>query len=196
MTTVLALSILAVLVLACGDGDSRNSGGEAVAPADPTQDGPNEGATTAQPPTPGNEAGGANVGGSGEAVLTIGDESWTFDGPYCALGPEATQNDRVSFSSGAFAEIEGHRVQLDATVQDPEEDGRLEGDGVIYSVSLNDVEDFQNPVIAWSSLGGLLGPSETVFEIDGKNASVEAVFDNELTEEIEEIPGSLVITCP
>jgi hypothetical protein len=199
------LSIAPLLGLACGGDDSSDASGN-TAPTTDADSSNSSDATANDSDSTANDSdsssdddqgnGSANAAGSGQATLTIGDDSWTFDGPYCAFGTEETQNDRVSFSSGAFGEVEGHRAQLDASIQDPQEQGRYEGDGVIYSVSLNDVEDFENPVVGWSSISGLAGASDTVFNVDGKHVTVEASFDNELTDDLEGVSGTLDLTCP
>jgi hypothetical protein len=119
-----------------------------------------------------------------------------FDGVYCFFGPQETRNDRVSFSSGAFGEVDGKRVQLDASIQDTQQQGRYEGDGVIHSVTLNDVQDFENPSIGWEAASGFVGASQIAFTIDGKSVSVEADFDDNTTDAIEALPGTLAMTCP
>jgi hypothetical protein len=65
-------------------------------------------------------------------------------------------------------------------------------------VTLDDVEDFQNPSVSWSAnTFELFGGSVPELEIDGKNVTINAVFDDGLTEdEMEAIPGTLVANCP
>lgn len=129
----------------------------------------------------------------GEATLTVGDQVYTFDNYYCRRGIENTQNDSVPFSSGAFGEVDGNRAQLDASVHDSSGEDRMEGDGVSSNVTFNDVDDFENPVVDWSS-GGPLG-GDVVLEFDGNTVFVETTFDNGLTDDFEEIPGTLEATC-
>jgi hypothetical protein len=133
--------------------------------------------------------------GGGSATLTVGDQTWTFDNYYCAFGPEQTQNDRVSFSSGAFGTHEGVRTQLDASIQDTDKQGRYEGEGTIQSVTLNDIEDFENPSVALGAESGFLGSPDFVILVDGDKVMVEASFDDNTTDEIESIPGTLEATC-
>ena len=179
------------MAVACSGSDSGNSGDSTNAVPDTSGQGEN-----ASPADDSGDQGAATAGGSGQAILTVGDNTWTFDGPYCAFGTDQTQNERVSFSGGAFGKVEGHRAQLDATIQDPQKQGRYEGDGIIYSVSLNDVEDFENPVVGWSSVRGLVGSADTEFTIDGKHVTVSGAFDNELTDKVESVSGTLDLTCP
>ena len=133
--------------------------------------------------------------GAGSATLTVGDQTWTFDNYYCRLGPENTGNDRVSLSSGALGTHEGVRTPLDASIQDKDEQGRMEGDGTIQSITLNDVEDFENPNVALAAESGFVGGPEFVVQVDGDTATVSASFDDGTTDEIEAIPGTLEAMC-
>jgi len=130
--------------------------------------------------------------------LTVGDDSWSFDDVFCAFSPEEARNDRVSFTLAAFGETaEGVRIQLDATIQDPDEEGRYKGQGVIFSVSLDDVEDFENPALGWLLLTGFFSEVDPVILVDGKTVTVDTIFDDALTDDVsEEVPGTLRGTCP
>jgi hypothetical protein len=197
---MILVSLAGAALSACG-GDDSGSNGSQPAQAVPTVniDGGAPASSSPQStgaaPSTGQTGGGVPAGG-GQATLTVGDQSWTFEGVYCAFGPEQTRNDRVSFSSGAFGEVEGTRVQLDASIQDPQQQGRYEGGGVIHSVTLNDIQDFQNPSIGWEAVSGFGGASEFVFTIDGKSIRVEATFDDSTSDELENLPGTLEMTCP
>lgn len=191
---VLAMLLLVgALAAACSSDDDADTGDSdptatAIEPADDGDadgDGDDDG-----------NSGGAS--GSGNATLTIGDESWSFDDIFCAFSPEESRNDRVSFTLSAFGEtVEGVRMQLDATIQDPDEQGRYEGEGVIHSVSLDDVEDFENPTVSWTALTGFFSVSDSPIQVDGKNVTAEATFDDGRTDDtIEEVAGNLVATCP
>lgn len=181
---IVHLVVLAFVAAACGGDSPAASDG-------PSQD-TVDAATSGGDESTSDDSGGGEFS-RGEATLTIGDQVYTFDNYYCARGVENTQNDSVPFSSGAFGEVDGNRSQLDASVYDPSEEDRMEGDGVSSSVSLNDVDDFENPVVDWSS-GGPFG-GDVVIEFDGDTVFVETTFDNGLTDEFEEIPGTLEATC-
>ena len=188
---------VALLLAACGGDDSDN--GQGLPPqAVPTVRVEGGGPATSTGATTGSDAAPApgGGGGAGQATLTVGDESWMFDGVYCAFGPQQTRNERVSFSSGALGEVDGRRVQLDASIQDTQQQGRYEGDGVIHSVTLNDIQDFQNPSIGWEAVSGFAGASQIAFTIDGKSVNVQADFDDNTTDEIEALPGTLAMICP
>lgn len=185
------LIVLALVLTACG-GDSAGSD-DTVAGTD----GASTETTAAQSDSEseGSSDGAAESGpsGPGSATLTIGDQIYTFDNYYCAEGSENTGNDSVPFSSGAFGEVDDHRAQLDASMYDPEQQNSMDADGVSFSVTLNDIDDFENPLVGWADSFFAEGPPD--FEYDGTTLRVEALFDDELTEEMEEIPGVLEATC-
>lgn len=184
------LIALALVMTACGDSAGSD---DPVAGAD----GASAESTVAQSESGSEESsdGGAESGpqGSGSATLTIGDKVYEFDNYYCAEGIENTRNDSVPFSSGAFGEVEGSRAQLDASMYDPEGRDSMDAEGVKFSVTLNDIDDFENPVVDWTDAFFVDEPP--VFSYDGDTLRIEAMFDDELTEEMEQIPGVLEATC-
>ena len=85
----------------------------------------------------------------------------------------------------------------DASLQDPSERDRLEGDGAIHSVTINDIEDFENPSVGWSSVSGAVAQSSAFTQVSGGRVTAETMSDDELTDEvIEEVAGTLDATCP
>jgi hypothetical protein len=182
-----------VFLWACGGGDSGNNGGGAAdSPATEAADSPDAEPDNTATAKPADTSG----SGSGSATLTIGDESWSFDDIFCAFSPDEARNERVSFTLSAFGKTaEGVRIQLDATIQDPSREGRYDGEDVIKSVTLDDAEDFENPSVQWTSISGF-GTVELDFQVDGKNVTVDAAFDDGRTDEIETIAGALIATCP
>jgi hypothetical protein len=185
------LLLLGVLfVAACsGDDDDDNGGASQV--------------TQTQPPAGddgnGDDSGSGNgaPAGGGQAVLTIGSDSWAFERVYCAFTPEEAGNESISLSAGSFGESpQGVRLQLDVSIYDPDEEGRYEGSGVIHSISLDDIEDFANPSVGWSATSGFFGMGELFIQVDGKQVTAQTTFDDSLTDEIEEVPGTLDLTCP
>ncbi|HUG94067.1 MAG TPA: hypothetical protein VML55_24770, partial [Planctomycetaceae bacterium] len=152
---------------------------------------------TDAPDVGGNGGGGNNPFSGGSAVLTIGDQTWEFDGVFCAFSAEVTQNENVPFSITSFTTSDtGARAQLDASVVDLSGAGEVSGENL--SVTFNDVEDFENPSISWNTNSfEALGGQTPTLNIDGKNVRIEATFDDGLTElDIEAIPGSLEANCP
>ena len=188
------LAAIALALTACGGSDdgeatttvAADSSSATTQPADSPD-------TTAGKETATTSAG--STAGPGSATLTVGDVTYEFDNYYCLAGPDNTGNDRVSLSSGAMGRIDEVRVQLDASIQDPDEEGRMEGEGTIQSVSLNDIEDFENPSVALEAVTGFLGEPDWTIEYDGSTVTVEAEFDDTTTDEIETIPGTLQATC-
>jgi hypothetical protein len=146
-------------------------------------------------------SGGAPPNGEGSATLTIGEETWEFDSFGFAFGHDATQSDLFSFSSNSFGEhSNGARVQMQAEIEDPTSQGRYEGDGVIYTVYITDIEDFMNPSVDWEStsreIPGVMPSGQTVVHIDGNHITAEGLFDDQLTEDVfEQVPGTLDATC-
>ena len=185
------LIVLALVLTACG-GESAGSDDTVVG-----TEGASAETTAAQSESGSEESsdGAAESGptGPGSATLTIGDQVYEFDNYYCAEGAENTRNDSIPFSSGAFGEVEGSRAQLDASMYDSERRDNMEADGVSFSVSLNDIDDFENPVVSWSD--SFFADEPPVFDYDGSTLRIEAVFDDELTDEMEQIPGVLEATC-
>ncbi len=174
------VAVALVLSFACSDSDSNGSADDQ--PVAQTTEAPDD----------------TGVSGSGGATLTIGSESWTVDNLFCAFSPEDAGNDRVSFSMSGFTETAGGvRVQLEATIQDTEEQGRYEGDGVIHIISIDDISDLENPAVGWSATRGAFGDKADIIQVDGKSVTAEATFDNSLTDDvIEETAGTLEGTCP
>ena len=125
----------------------------------------------------------------GRATLTIGDDVWEFDDFVCAFGHENTESDTYSFTTDSRGEVDGVRVQMQATIADDSSTGRVEGSGTSHQISVNDISDFENPSVAWS----LSGPD--AIRIDGYDITAEGTFDDRLTPEREAIPGSLEATC-
>ena len=146
----------------------------------------------------GGTAGTGGTGGApdglGSATLTIGDETWKFDSFDCAFGYDATQTNVYVFSSSAFGEhSNGARVQMQAEIEDDTGGERYEGAGVIYTVYINDIENFENPSVDWQARGPA---AEIVVKIDGDHVTAEGVFDDQLTElEVEQTPGMLDASC-
>ena len=156
---------------------------EPVAEDEPAAE-PTDGAAEAPP----EDSGGGGTGGS--MTLTVGEESWSFEDVFCAFSPEEAGNESVSF----FVTTIANGLQPDASIIDNTGEGRYEGDGVIQSISIHDIEDFENPTVAYSAENFITG--EPLIFIDGKSITGGGNFDDERTDEIEEIPGTLEASCP
>lgn len=133
-------------------------------------------------------AGGAGAG-SGEAVLTIGDQTWEFDGFVCAVGYQNTESDVFSFSSNAFGTLEdGTRTQLQANIWDESGSNSLTGPDTDHEITFDDIDDFEDPQVNW-----LLAGDDVELSIDGVEVSTEGTFRDLGTG--EEAPGSFVGEC-
>jgi hypothetical protein len=191
------------LLAACGDDDDTENGDE-VQPAATTataDDGDDSNANgDDEDDSDGGDDNGQGGGGGGTATLIVGDETYEFTDVLCAFSAEEAQNPDFPFNLSAFGEsATGARTQLTADIYDPSGEERTEGEGVTHSITLNDIEDFENPSVGWSAPASfeLTGSADPFLQIDGKNVSGESTFDDTLTDDvIEEEPGSLEATCP
>ena len=182
------LLLFSVLTAACSSDveDAANGGADADA-SEPALDQGNSGN--------GGSGGADESQGSGNATLTIGDESWSFDNVRCGFSQEETFL-RASFHLSAFGETaEGVRIELSAAILDKQEDGRYKGKGVSYVVSLVDAEDDENPTLNWTSITGLFGEVEPVILVEGKNVTADTTFTDYVTITGAKIPGTLQATC-
>jgi hypothetical protein len=126
----------------------------------------------------------------GFATLTIGDQVWEFDSFECAFGHENTESAVYAFTSNAFGEhSDGTRVQMQANIRDESGEGRLEGDGLTHEVFINDIEDFDNPVVGWD----LNAPM--AITIDGIAVSAEGTFTDKTSNGGGDLEGTLVAEC-
>ncbi len=126
----------------------------------------------------------------GSATLTVGDQTYEFDNFVCAFGHDATESSTFSFTTDSRGEFDGVRLQMQATIEDPETQGRYSGPDVIQRIDVNDISDFENPSIGWymQSTDGV--------QIDGYSVTAEGTFDDQTTpQEKEQIPGTLQATC-
>jgi hypothetical protein len=126
----------------------------------------------------------------GFATLTIGDQVWEFDSFVCAFGHDNTESAVYSFSSNAFGEhSDGTRVQMQANIRDESGEGRYEGDGLTHEVFIDDIEDFDNPVVGWD----LNAPSGIT--LDWPALSAEGTFTDTTSNGGGELEGTLEAEC-
>lgn len=188
----LMLSVLAAFVLllaACGD-DGGETNTDAVDGADdgsaPVEDG--AGADSDDAATDGLEGLEDSIDdmvdgleevqasqGGGSATLVVGDQQWTFDSVLCAFGEEMIGQDGAVFNLSSIAD----GLQLYASV-----------DSFGHSVSLDDIEDFENPSVSLSAGGG------EFINIDGKSITAEGEFMDGTSDSFDTVAGTLTATCP
>ncbi|NOX24289.1 MAG: hypothetical protein GXP36_14520 [Actinobacteria bacterium] len=184
-----ALMIAAAIVVAACGGGTDTTTGTADDPPSPANTEARTTTTTTAFVIP------ENTNTPGSATLTVGDQTWEFDNYYCVRGIENTGNSRVSFSSGAFGEFDGANTQLDATILDMDELSSMEGDGTIHSVTIEDIDNVENPIVSLSAQSGFFGTPGFEIAYDGNMVTAKTIFDDDMTEEIEAIPGTLTAVC-
>lgn len=128
-------------------------------------------------------------GGSGEATLTVAGTTYQFDGFICAFGHGASESETFSFTSNAFGEVDGVRVQFQVDVSDPDDEGRTSGAGVDPGFTLDDIDDFENPSVSFESAGDMF-----TLTIDGDHLTGEGTATDYVTSTYD-IPFSLDATC-
>ena len=115
------------------------------------------------------------VGGGG-ATVTIDGETWEFDSILCAFGEEEIGQE------GAELVVSADGLQFYVSI-----------DSFGESIDLNDIEDFENPSVAWSAFE--MGPDEVEIEQDGKQVTGSSdAFRSEVTG--TQASGSFEATCP
>jgi hypothetical protein len=132
----------------------------------------------------------------GTALLTVGDESYSFEITSCFSPTDDGGKHTTSFRLTATGTVDGARAELGAVVKDSFEEGRLEGNGTSHWVTLDDVEDVENPAVSWGARSGYFAddPFWTV-NVDDKHISAEPVFDDGRTEASETIGGTFEAIC-
>lgn len=116
--------------------------------------------------------------GGGSATVTIDGETWEFDSILCAMGEEEIGQEGAELVVSATADGLQFYVSIDSF-------GR--------SIDLNDIEDFQNPSVAWSAFDS--GTGDVTIEQDGKEVSGSSdAFFSEVTG--TQASGSFEATCP
>lgn len=114
--------------------------------------------------------------GGGSATLVVGEQTWTFDGLLCAFGEEQIGQEGAEFNMSAIQD----GLQLYASI-----------DSFGESVSLNDIEDFENPSVALEAF-----PGDAEIVLDGKNVSATASFVDDTSDSFEKVEGTMEATCP
>jgi hypothetical protein len=179
------LTVLIVIVsvlAACSDDNGTSSDGNATstpdtvsaAPSAPTED---EVADSAQDMADDladdlEEQQAAQGGGS--ATLVVGDQQWTFQSVLCAIGEEQTGQAGAEFVLSSIQD----GLQMYASI-----------DSFGHSVSLNDIQDFENPSVAISWLG------QSGINVAGKEVTAEVEMIDETSDDFETVAGTIMATC-
>lgn len=115
------------------------------------------------------------AGGGGSATLTVGDQTWTFTSVLCAFGEEEIGQPGAEFVLSSIQD----GMQMHASI-----------DGSGHLVSLNDIDDFENPKVSLEALGA------GFIELDGKHVRADAEFDDDTSDGLTTVDGVLEATCP
>jgi hypothetical protein len=113
--------------------------------------------------------------GGGSARLVVGDREWTFDSVVCAFGEEQTGQEGAEFVLSSIAD----GLQMYASI-----------DSFGHSVSLDDIEDFNDPAVDLSTFG------DDFIQLDGKHVTASAEFFDGTSDDPTPIEGSFEATCP
>jgi hypothetical protein len=125
----------------------------------------------------------------GSGTLTIGDTTYDLQNILCAFGTEATESELYTFSLSYIGPIEETNGQLSIDIADDSGQGRLEGEGTVASLEVDDIADFENPSIQFDARDGAI-------TLDGHDVTFEGVANDGLTDgETESIPVSFSGTC-
>ena len=200
LVMLFAIIALSLFALACsGDDDDTGGNGDQPTATNEAPDGDGDG----DQPTATTQANDGDGGGSGSGsgTLTIGDETWEITNVLCVFSAEEARNPDFPFNLAGNGESStGARAHLAADIYDPSGQERHEGEGVSHNISFDDVEDFENPSVSWSSYDDVTGfqgnGTITVITIDGKNIHGAGDFDDTTTDGLNAVPGTMDVTCP
>jgi len=113
--------------------------------------------------------------GGGSARLVVGDDEWTFDSVLCAFGEEEIGQEGAEFVLSSIQD----GLQLYVSI-----------DSFGHSISLDDIEDFENPSVSLSSEG------DDFIVLDGTSVSAATEFIDFTGDDLTTTPGTLEATCP
>jgi hypothetical protein len=113
--------------------------------------------------------------GGGSARFVVGDDEWTFDSVLCAFGEEEIGQEGAEFVLSSIQD----GLQMYVSI-----------DSFGHSISLDDIEDFENPSVSLSSDG------DDFIVLDGKSVSAAAEFIDFTGDDLATTPGTFEATCP
>ena len=113
--------------------------------------------------------------GGGSARFVVGDDEWTFDSVLCAFGEEEIGQEGAEFVLSSIQD----GLQMYVSI-----------DSFGHSISLDDIEDFENPSVSLSSVG------DDFIVVDDKSISAEAEFVDSTGDGTTTTPGTFEATCP
>ena len=113
--------------------------------------------------------------GGGSATLVVGDQQWLFDSVLCAFGEDQIGQEGAEFVLSSIQ----NGLQMYASV-----------DSFGHLISLDDIEDFENPSVSLSSTG------DAKISVDGKNVLFEGEFLDGTTDSFDSVTGTFSAICP
>lgn len=124
--------------------------------------------------------------GGGGATLVANGQTWEFPSVLCAFGEDQIGQPGAVFNLSAL----GDGLQLYVSIDD---------NGESHSLSLNDIQNFENPSVALEMnrfFTGLAGVSEDFLVLDGKQVTAEVPLMDDVTGTVTPEPAQLTATCP
>ncbi len=125
------------------------------------------------------------VGGGG-ATLVANGQTWVFPSVLCAFGEDQIGQPGAVFNMSAIAD----GLQLYASIDD---------NGESHSLSLNDIQDFENPSVALTMdkfVIQLVDAPNDFLQLDGKQLTADVVMIDDVTDLPTPEPAQLTATCP
>ena len=113
--------------------------------------------------------------GGGSATLVVGDDTWTFESVLCAFGEDEIGQEGAEFVLSSIQD----GLQMYASI-----------DSFGHSVSLNDIQDFENPSVDLTAFG------DDFIELDGTSVRADTEFIDGTSESFEGVAGTFEATCP
>lgn len=140
---------------------------------------------------PAAHAGGDPAGGGGSAAtITIGDETWGLANVACRMRSDGTEPFMLAASNGLIG-VSLSELSLYVNVRDDGGEGLLEGDSVVHQVVLSD-GPIRTPTL---HRRGASDAGEMTITIAGPRITARGTFDDVLTPEVEEVPGTVEADC-
>ena len=124
--------------------------------------------------------------GRGGATFTANGQTWEFPSVLCAFGEDQIGQPGAVFNLSAI----DNGLQLYASIDDS---------GAAHSLSLNDIEDFENPSVSLSMdsfLAGPFGAPTEFLTLDGTSVSGSVVMIDDTTNQPTDAPAEFSATCP
>lgn len=199
---VCALAASALVVAGCGSDSGSDDSGAADTPIDaddptaeavepgapasvPAQDALDRAAENAAEAVDDLEAVQESVGGGG-ATFSANGQTWEFPSVLCAFGEDQIGQPGGVFNLSAIAD----GLQLYASIDDS---------GASHTLSLNDIEDFENPSVSLSLdpfIASAAGAPTEFLMLDDKQVSAEVTMIDGITNQPTAEPARLSATCP